>query len=251
MQPAKACRTSKSAPFASVSAAARASHAASIAVASRSGANLVEQLDGAARPHRPLAEQPAHDARRALAVAERREGREQVEHDLVVVAGVERDVRAARIRDGAQHVERLIAIERRDLDRDHLRNLGEAAPELVAEHAPADRRLQVESEQRKHLADGAAVLEQLPLRCVVERAEAEERGVVAEVVREAGFGDRLLVLAAHAGDEREGARIGAQRLGRGLGREREHGARRPCFGSRISNCVVCTPTAMPPAPAAT
>ena len=68
---------------------------------------------------------------------------------------------AAGFGDGAHHVERLVAIERRDLDRHHIFDLRESAPEFVGQHAPAHRRLQIESEHRHDLRDGARVLQQL------------------------------------------------------------------------------------------
>ena len=64
------------------------------------------------RPHRPLAEQPADDATRCAVAADRREGRQQVGDDAVVVAGVEREVVAPRVGHGAHDVERPIAVER-------------------------------------------------------------------------------------------------------------------------------------------
>ena len=65
------------------------------------------------------------------------ERRDEVADDVVVVAGVERDVVAARFGDGADHVERLIAIERRDLDRHDPRNLRETPPERVRQRPSA------------------------------------------------------------------------------------------------------------------
>ena len=60
---------------------------------------------------------------------------QQVGDDVVVVAGVERDVRRGRSRRAPAHVERLVAVERRDLDRHDARDLDERAPERVASSA--------------------------------------------------------------------------------------------------------------------
>src|SRR5450432_1318857 len=190
-------------------------------------AHLLQHLHGAVRPHCPLAQQPAGNARRARTVTEWRKGGEQIEHDLIIVSGVERDVGAPGVRHRSHDLERLVAIERRDLDRDHLRNLREVAPEFVAKHAAADGGLQIETKQWKQLADGATVLEQLSLWRVVQRAEADERRVVSEVVREPRLGERLRRIAAHARDAREWARLGAQRCGGGLRREGEHRREEP------------------------
>ena len=117
------------------------------------GLAALEQLDRALRPDRPVAEQAAAKAHRhRRAVAHRRERRDQVEDDVVVVAGVERDALLGARRDhAADDVERAVAVERRDLDRDDVVDRGEAGPERGAEVEPADRRLQVEADQR-HLA---------------------------------------------------------------------------------------------------
>src|ERR1041385_5516550 len=44
---------------------------------------------------------------------------QKVPHNVVVVAGVQRDIVAPRLRHRAYHVDRLVAVERRDLDRHH------------------------------------------------------------------------------------------------------------------------------------
>ena len=62
---------------------------------------------------------------------------EQVEHDMVVVAGVERDpVGGAGLRHAAHHVERPITVEGRNLDRDHVLDRGETTPERYRQHDP-------------------------------------------------------------------------------------------------------------------
>ena len=63
--------------------------------------------------------------------------------------------------DGADDVERLVAVERRDLDRDDVGDLREAPPERVRQPPPADRRLQVEADERDHAPRRAAMREQL------------------------------------------------------------------------------------------
>jgi len=51
----------------------------------------------------------------------------------------------ARRRHGSNHVKRLIAIERSDLNRDYIFNLNELAPEFVGQQSPSNRGLQVEA----------------------------------------------------------------------------------------------------------
>ena len=85
--------------------------------------NLREQVDGRFRPHAPVAEQAAPEAHRCLAPAPCgcASGVTQVGDDVVVVAGVEGDALLGAGRHHAEcHVERLVAVERGDLDGDHV-----------------------------------------------------------------------------------------------------------------------------------
>jgi hypothetical protein len=161
-------------------------------------------------------------------------GREQVDDDAVVVAGVERHVVAPRRGHRAHHVERAVAVERRDLHRHQVRHrLGEVAPEAVAERAPAHGGLQVEAEHGEHLAHRAAVAHERVLGRVGEGAERDERAVVAEGARHLGLVHRLARVADDARDEGEGARaaVGAGGAGepvaRRLAGQLEHGAVEP------------------------
>ena len=87
---------------------------------------------------------------------------EQIGDDVVVVAGVERDLGgASALGNGAGNVDGLVAVERRDLDRAHGGDFAEGAPEFVREQPAADRGLKVESAERDLFADGAAMGEQL------------------------------------------------------------------------------------------
>src|SRR5690606_10682321 len=74
-----------------------------------------EKLDGTLRPDGPLAQQPADDARGGRT---EEEGSEEIVDDVVVVAGVEGEVPASAVGDGADHVEGGVAVEGRDLDGD-------------------------------------------------------------------------------------------------------------------------------------
>ena len=86
-----------------------------------------------------------------------RERRHQVEHDVVVVAGVERDaVGGTGLDHAAHHIERAVAVERRDLDRHDVLDRREAAPERHRQHDAADGRLQIEADQRNFARDRLA-----------------------------------------------------------------------------------------------
>ena len=90
-------------------------------------------------PVRPVAQQSAgHPQRHHLAPARKAIGRQQVRHDVVVIAGEQRDLALPpRIGHRAHHVQRGVPVERRDLDRHHLLDLDEAAPEPVRQRPSA------------------------------------------------------------------------------------------------------------------
>src|SRR5215813_1319614 len=106
--------------------------------------DAVQQLDGALHPDAPVAEQPSLDAdgvRHAL--DHDRERRNEVEDDVVVVAGIERDpVGCAGLDYASQDVEGAVAVERRNLDGDYVLDRGESALERDRKWDAANRRLQ-------------------------------------------------------------------------------------------------------------
>ena len=94
---------------------------------------------------------------------------------MVVIAGIERNaVKRAGGRDAAQHVERPIAVERRDLDGDDIVDRGKAPPEIRAEDDAADRRLQIEADQRDLARDRLAMRDDLVFGGRFHRSEAEQ-----------------------------------------------------------------------------
>src|SRR6185437_10947114 len=83
-----------------------------------------------------------------------------------------------------------IAVEGRDLDRRHLLDLGEAAPETRGEGNAADRRLQIESDERDGASELPAMRDQLVLARPLHGAKAQEPGVIAEADRGLRFPPR-------------------------------------------------------------
>src|SRR5947208_3348568 len=82
----------------------------------------------------------------------------EVEQDVVVIASIKRySIECACGRDAAQHIERAVAIERRDLDGDDIVDQREAPPELGAEDDTTDCRLQIKSDQRNFAGDRLAM----------------------------------------------------------------------------------------------
>ena len=171
----------------------------------------------------------------------RRERREQVGHDRIVVARVERHVLAPALGQGGRDVERAVAIERRDLDRDHAFDVEEAAPERPVQDASADGGLQVEPDDRDDVRDAAAVIEHVAIVGVAKRRKTQQRRIVAERDRDLRLAHGLRRLPDHARDhDRRGLRpCGAPVAHRPL-REAEHGleqADRRDPGWRTASCA--------------
>ena len=152
-----------------------------------------------------MAEQAALEAQGHLAIAgAHHERRHEVGDDVVVVAGVERDaLLGVGLGNAEGDVERAIAVERRDLDRDHVVDRREPAPEGARQRNAAHRRLQVEADQRHLVGDRRAVLDQLVLVRALERSERQQDGVVAHRPRRPRLVDRLRGLADRAGDHHQ------------------------------------------------
>ncbi len=122
MQPWKLLATSKNALLQSVTRASSASRSAGTRVLAARGAAHLELLDRGRGPHRPVAEQAAAEiGAGGDAVVAQVERQREIEQDVIVIAGIERDaVERAGGGDAAQHVERAVAVERRDLDGDDI-----------------------------------------------------------------------------------------------------------------------------------
>ena len=115
----------------------------------------------------------------------------QVYHDAVVVSGVERHIPASRVAHGAHYLERVVAAERRDLDGDETGQIGQPAPELVAQVAATDGGLEIETKERKHAGDGAAVRQQFLVGCVLPGGQREQCRVVPQFRGGLRFGNGL------------------------------------------------------------
>ena len=166
MQPAKPCAASKMAAFASVSCSAQVSSWAGTRSRVREPPALLQQLDRPLRPTRPLTQQPADDPQPHLAASGRdAELRQQIEQDVIVVAGVERDVPGAPgFGHGADDLEGLVTVERRNLDGHDVRDLHEAPPEWIRQQPAPGRGLQIEADERDFPGDGPAMRDQLGVR---------------------------------------------------------------------------------------
>src|SRR6185295_4951159 len=98
----------------------------------------LQQLHGPPRPHGPVPEQSADDSPLDWTVRRgEAKTRHQIPDDVIVVAGVQDDVVSPCVDDSPHHVDRLIPVEGRNLDRHDIRKLGEAAPESITQRTPA------------------------------------------------------------------------------------------------------------------
>ena len=232
MTPWKPFATSKKAALQSVTALSSASRSAGTAGASRT-ARQRSRISTAVRihtdqwPSRP----PTKRSSSGLGAKRHRE----VEHDVVVVAGVEGDaLGGAGLGDAVDDVERRVAVERRDLDADHVLDRGEPPPEAARELDAADRGLEVEADHGHLLGHRLAVGDQCVLALSLQGGQAEQHRVIAEGPRRAGLGDGLLGAPDRAGDQQE--RTASSRRLPSPPRGRARARRGRPRGSRTGSC---------------
>src|SRR5215510_3271402 len=110
---------------------------------------------------------------------------QQIGYYIVVIAGVKRDfVMSAAVSQRARHVQCSVTIERRDLHRSDVFDLEELAPEAVIQRPPADRRLQVKTEEGNDLGHAAAMHDQFIDCSFAHRPEAQQTDVITSLYRE-------------------------------------------------------------------
>ena len=126
-----------------------------------------------------------------LAVAPR-EWRQQIRDNRIVVARVERDVAAAAVGQGRHDIERAIAIEGGNLDRDDAIDLEKAAPERPIQDAAAHGGLQVEPDERDDLRHTPAVIEHALIIGLAQGGETQKRGMIPERCCQLCFPQRLV-----------------------------------------------------------
>ncbi|VBB38926.1 hypothetical protein TRIP_E160150 [uncultured Spirochaetota bacterium] len=167
------------------------------------------ELHGLPGPEAPLPQKTADDADPLFAPARTHDTvlGEQVEDDVVVVAGVESDrIFLARVADGAHNVEGAVAVEGGHFNGQDVVDHGEGPPEFVGQDAPANVRLEVEAHQGDHFGYGAAMVDHgfdgvfLERRIAPKGRHAHEAGMVALADQELSLGESLLRAATDAAD---------------------------------------------------
>lgn len=111
--------------------------------------------------------------------------------------------------DSAHDIEGLVAVERCDFDSYDMIDLRELAPEFVGENAAADGRLQVETNNRQNLRDGAGMSEKFCVARIFESGEAQKACVVTKISEDAGFANSLRRVSADSAHAQEGNRTAA------------------------------------------
>src|SRR5436190_1978096 len=120
------------------------------------------KFDGIRGPNGPMAQESAdHPVNDGRAVAHDLVGREQVVHDVVVVASVESNIVAAAFGNGADYREGAIAVEGGDLDCASVLDLAEAAPKFDRQVDAADGGLKVKAEEADDIRHETTVFEEL------------------------------------------------------------------------------------------
>ena len=105
---------------------------------------------------------------------------QQVDHDIIVVPGIERNV-SPRFNDRANDVYRAVAIEGSHLDSKHIVDQGEFLPELIRQIASADTRLQVKSYDRNDLSNLPAMVQHFFHGSPGKSAQTDQSGVIAVI----------------------------------------------------------------------
>src|ERR1017187_6745697 len=173
---------------------------------------LPEQFNRLAGPDRPVTQQTAYEA--ALYYRATHLGAtwcEQVEHYVVIVAGVKGQVVAAGFGDSANDVERLVAVEGGEFDGNDVFDLQEAPPECEWQHTTTHRRLQVETHYGQNLRHSSAMRDQLVVASALHRRQAQQTGMIAKLAEQPGLARRLRRFAADAANAHQ--RLAASSLG--------------------------------------
>src|SRR5260221_6243569 len=100
---------------------------------------------------------------------------EQVTHDVVVIAGVQRNLlHPIGLAYGPHHVECLVPVESGNLDGSNILVLRKPAPEIKTQNSPTNGRLQIKAKYRNDLVYRVHPLDQFFLRKIGKSAATEQ-----------------------------------------------------------------------------
>src|SRR5579864_197806 len=104
-------------------------------------------------PYCPLTQQTAHNSKSLAAKIERRP---KIVQDVIVVTGVQRDLGCtARLGHSANHIDGPIAVERCNLDGNHVFDFHELTPEFIRQQSTSHIWLQVKAHDRNYGRDSS------------------------------------------------------------------------------------------------
>src|SRR4051812_48095756 len=130
-----------------------------------------------------MPKQPADNSSlNTLAVHFKAKWRHQIDNNVVVVPGIKSDILATALRDRANHIDRLVAIERSNFNGDDIFSFSEAPPEREAQQSATRCGLKIKSDQWNDFSDTAAMSDHFVFHGIAERAEAEKRRVIAKFI---------------------------------------------------------------------
>src|SRR5450755_1030838 len=157
-----------------------------------------EEQGRSLRPNRPVTQQSAHDAH---PLTEEIVLGQQINHYVVVISGVKGDVLiAAAFDNSANYIQRVIPIERRDLDSDHIWNLGKLPPEFIWQNTTAYCWLQIKANDGSDGGDGPTIFKQLRFWFSLKSSETQKHRVISEGNSELRLGCCLLQISTDARD---------------------------------------------------
>jgi hypothetical protein len=164
------------------------------------GVAFLQEIDGAASPYRPVAQKAAYNAvfPRPSVDLENIES-EKIHGDIVIIAGVQRDV-SPGFGDGTYDIQRLVTVEWRNFDGDNIFNLSELAPESIRKYAATHGRLQVKTNQRYDFSYFSAVSYEGGIIRIFHGGQAQQARAVSQIREQLRFCYCLRCRSADASD---------------------------------------------------
>jgi len=128
----------------------------------------------------PVPQQTATDGQSAITNFERSD---QIGYNVVVIARIESDVGTPGVSHRSDHIQRLIAIKRGNLDCHDCGDFCETPPEGVRQHSTSHRRLQIKTEQRNDAGHLTAVFQQFLFGGLRQCRQTDQTGVITQIMK--------------------------------------------------------------------
>src|SRR5208282_42135 len=100
--------------------------------------------------------------------------------------------------NGPNDIERVVTIERRNLDGHNIFNLRKLSPEFVGKHAPTHRGLQIETHNRQDRGDFLAMVDDRGVLEILYSSQTQKTRVVFQIPQELRFANGLRRFSADA-----------------------------------------------------